>query len=138
MCCIQYQGKRNEIERYGRVQSPAQPDGDWQDELLAPDHASGQLDRLEAHIERLGEFPEKFRRYEKEPWNGRGISGLLYLGGILGQEHTALPHGKRWRDTSWLECFVAICIRILEQIMYNEKITEKFSKELMKNILYRT
>lgn len=42
-------------------------------ELLAPDHASGQLDRLEAHIERLGEFPEKFRRYEKEPWNGRGM-----------------------------------------------------------------
>lgn len=42
-------------------------------ELLAPDHASGQLDRLEEHIVRLGEFPEKFRRYEKEPWNGRGM-----------------------------------------------------------------
>lgn len=42
-------------------------------ELLAPDHASGQLDRLEAHIEMLGEFPEKFRRYEKEPWHGRGM-----------------------------------------------------------------
>ncbi|MDE6851808.1 MAG: type II toxin-antitoxin system RelE/ParE family toxin [Lachnospiraceae bacterium] len=42
-------------------------------ELLAPDHASGQLDRLEAHIERLGEFPEKFRRYDKEPWHGRGM-----------------------------------------------------------------
>lgn len=41
--------------------------------LLAPDHASGQLDRLEAHIVSLGEFPEKFRRYEKEPWNGRGM-----------------------------------------------------------------
>lgn len=40
-------------------------------ELLEPAHASGQSDRLEAHIERLGEFPEKFRRYEKEPWNGR-------------------------------------------------------------------
>lgn len=42
-------------------------------ELLAPEHASGQLDRLEAHIVRLGEFPEKFRRYEKEPWNSRGM-----------------------------------------------------------------
>ena len=42
-------------------------------ELLAPDHASGQLDRLEAHIEGLGEFPEKFRRYDKEPWHGRGM-----------------------------------------------------------------
>ena len=42
-------------------------------ELLAPDHTSGQLDRLEAHIERLGEFPEKFRRYDKEPWHGRGM-----------------------------------------------------------------
>ncbi len=41
--------------------------------LLAPDHASGQLDRLEAHIVSLGEFPEKFRRYEKEPWNSRGM-----------------------------------------------------------------
>lgn len=42
-------------------------------ELLTPDHASGQLDRLEAHIERLGEFPEKFRRYDKEPWHSRGM-----------------------------------------------------------------
>ena len=41
--------------------------------LLAPENASGQLDRLEAHIVRLGEFPEKFRRYEKEPWHGRGM-----------------------------------------------------------------
>ena len=42
-------------------------------ELLSPDHASGQLVRLEAHIEGLGEFPEKFRRYDKEPWHGRGM-----------------------------------------------------------------
>lgn len=42
-------------------------------ELLAPDHASEQLDRLETHIEGLGEFPEKFRRYNKEPWHGRGM-----------------------------------------------------------------
>lgn len=42
-------------------------------ELLSPDNASGQLVRLEAHIEGLGEFPEKFRRYDKEPWHGRGM-----------------------------------------------------------------
>lgn len=42
-------------------------------ELLSPDHASGQLVRLEAHIEGLGEFPEKFRRYDKEPWHDRGM-----------------------------------------------------------------
>ena len=45
-------------------------------ELLAPDHASGQLDRLEAHIEGFGEFPEKFRRYDKEPWHGRGMRDM--------------------------------------------------------------
>ena len=44
-------------------------------ELLSPDNASGQLVRLEAHIEGLGEFPEKFRRYDKEPWHGRGMRG---------------------------------------------------------------
>lgn len=42
-------------------------------ELLSPDNASGQLVRLEAHIEGLGEFPEKFRRYDKEPWHDRGM-----------------------------------------------------------------
>ena len=36
-------------------------------ELLAPENASGQLDRLETHIEGLVEFPEKFRRH------GRGM-----------------------------------------------------------------
>ncbi len=42
-------------------------------ELLTPENASEQLDHLEAHIVSLGEFPEKFRRYEKEPWHGRGM-----------------------------------------------------------------
>ena len=46
-------------------------------ELLSPDHASGQLDRLETHIERLGEFPEKFRRYEKEPWHGESCQWII-------------------------------------------------------------
>lgn len=42
-------------------------------ELLSPDNAAGQLDRLEEHILGLEEFPEKFRSYEREPWNGRGL-----------------------------------------------------------------
>ena len=42
-------------------------------ELLSPDYAAGQLERLEKHIIGLGEFPEKFRLYEKEPWHSRGL-----------------------------------------------------------------
>lgn len=42
-------------------------------ELLSPDHAAGQLERLEEHIAGLEKFPEKFRHYEKEPWYSRGL-----------------------------------------------------------------
>lgn len=42
-------------------------------ELLSSDHAAGQLERLEEHIVGLGEFPEKFRQYETEPWHSRGL-----------------------------------------------------------------
>lgn len=42
-------------------------------ELLSPDNAAGQLDRLEEYIIRLETFPEKFRAYEKEPWKSRGL-----------------------------------------------------------------
>lgn len=42
-------------------------------ELLSPDNAVGQLDRLEEHIIGLEEFPEKFKLYEKEPWHSRGL-----------------------------------------------------------------
>ncbi|MDE5865200.1 MAG: type II toxin-antitoxin system RelE/ParE family toxin [Lachnospiraceae bacterium] len=42
-------------------------------ELLSPDNAVGQLERLEEHIIGLEEFPEKFRYYEKEPWRSRGL-----------------------------------------------------------------
>ena len=35
-------------------------------ELLSPDNAARQLDRLEEHIMRLENFPEKFRAYKKE------------------------------------------------------------------------
>ena len=42
-------------------------------ELLSPDNAAGQLERLEEHIIGLEKFPEKFRHYEKEPWHSRGL-----------------------------------------------------------------
>lgn len=42
-------------------------------ELLSPDNAAGQLERLEKHIIELENFPEKFKLYEKEPWCGRGM-----------------------------------------------------------------
>ena len=42
-------------------------------ELMAPENAAGQLDRLEAGISSLEYMPEKFRRYEREPWYSRGL-----------------------------------------------------------------
>lgn len=42
-------------------------------ELLSPENAAGQLDRLEENILGLETFPEKFRAYEKEPWKSRGL-----------------------------------------------------------------
>lgn len=42
-------------------------------ELLSPDNAAGQLERLEEHIVGLEKFPKKFRHYEKEPWRSRGL-----------------------------------------------------------------
>ena len=42
-------------------------------ELLLPDNAAGQLDRLEEHILELEEFPEKYRLYGNEPWHSRGL-----------------------------------------------------------------
>ncbi|MGM9540188.1 type II toxin-antitoxin system RelE/ParE family toxin [Anaerovibrio sp.] len=42
-------------------------------ELMSPDNAAGQLERLEDSITGLEKFPEKFKVYEKEPWHGRGL-----------------------------------------------------------------
>ncbi len=46
-------------------------------ELLSPEHALGQLGRLEKHIIGLEEFPEKFRSYNKEPWHSRGLWAMF-------------------------------------------------------------
>jgi len=42
-------------------------------ELMAPENAAGQLDRLEEAISKLDHMPEKFQRYEREPWRSRGL-----------------------------------------------------------------
>lgn len=42
-------------------------------ELLSPENAAGQLDRLEENIIGLEQFPEKYRAYNKEPWHSRGM-----------------------------------------------------------------
>lgn len=42
-------------------------------DLLAPENAAGQLDRLEGAIGKLDHMPEKYRRYEREPWRSRGL-----------------------------------------------------------------
>ena len=40
-------------------------------DLLSPENAAGQPDRIEEKILSLGEYPEKFRQYEREPWKSR-------------------------------------------------------------------
>jgi toxin ParE1/3/4 len=42
-------------------------------ELLSPDNAAGQIERLEKHIIGLENFLEKFSAYKKEPWHSRGL-----------------------------------------------------------------
>ena len=42
-------------------------------ELLSPENAEKQLDRLEKQILSLDEMPERFPRYGKEPWYSRGL-----------------------------------------------------------------
>ena len=44
--------------------------------LLAPENASGQLDRLEKGILSLEQYPMRHRAYEKEPWHSRGLRVL--------------------------------------------------------------
>lgn len=42
-------------------------------ELLSPDNASAQLDRLENAIMALDQFPDKHRLYENGAWRDRGL-----------------------------------------------------------------
>ena len=42
-------------------------------ELLSPENAEKQLERLEKQILSLDEMPERFPRYGKEPWHSRCV-----------------------------------------------------------------
>ena len=42
-------------------------------ELESYINAVGQLERLEAEINSLSELPERYRRYEAEPWHSRDL-----------------------------------------------------------------
>lgn len=41
--------------------------------LLSPENAAKQLERLESQILSLDKMPERFPRYGKEPWYSRGL-----------------------------------------------------------------
>ena len=50
-------------------------------ELQSPENASGQLDRLEEQILSLDIMPERYRKYENEPWKSRvTILRVMYAG----------------------------------------------------------
>ena len=42
-------------------------------DLQSPENAKGQLGRLNDRILSLENLPERFRRYENEPWRSRGL-----------------------------------------------------------------
>ncbi|MDL2253853.1 type II toxin-antitoxin system RelE/ParE family toxin [Ruminococcaceae bacterium OttesenSCG-928-I18] len=42
-------------------------------ELQSPQNAASQLNRLEETIIGLNHMPNRFRKYENEPWNSRGL-----------------------------------------------------------------
>ena len=44
--------------------------------LRAPENAYAQLERLEEAIMKLEKMPDRFRRYEREPWLSRGLRVL--------------------------------------------------------------
>lgn len=42
-------------------------------DLQSVQNAAGQIDRLEKGISELNQMPERFRKYEKEPWHSRNL-----------------------------------------------------------------
>ena len=41
--------------------------------LLSPQNAVGQLDRLEQKIMGLDQMPMRYKKYQMEPWQSRGL-----------------------------------------------------------------
>ena len=42
-------------------------------DLQSVQNAAGQIDRLEKGTSELNQMPERFRKYEKEPWHSRNL-----------------------------------------------------------------
>ena len=42
-------------------------------DLQSAQNAAAQLDRLERRIYALGELPERYRIYDREPWRSRNV-----------------------------------------------------------------
>ena len=42
-------------------------------ELRSPENAAAQLERIEKAVLSLDYMPERFRRYDREPWNARNL-----------------------------------------------------------------
>ena len=42
-------------------------------DLQSAQNAAAQLDRLERRIHALGELPERYRVYDREPWRSRNL-----------------------------------------------------------------
>ena len=42
-------------------------------DLQSVQNAAGQIDRLEKGISDLNQMPERFRKYETEPWHSRNL-----------------------------------------------------------------
>ncbi len=43
------------------------------EELLAPENAAGQAERIMTEIRKLDTMPNRNRLYEEEPWHSRGL-----------------------------------------------------------------
>ena len=43
------------------------------EELLAPENAAGQTERIMTAIRKLDTMPNRNRLYEEEPWHSRGL-----------------------------------------------------------------
>ena len=49
------------------------------EELLAPESAAGQTERIMTAIRKLDTMPNRNRLYEKEPWHSRGLRFFAIL-----------------------------------------------------------
>lgn len=77
------------------------------DELQSPLNAHDQLDRLEKSIRSLVQFPERFRKYEEEPWYSRGLRVMVvdnyvvfYIPNMKSQIVTVIRVMSSKRDTA--------------------------------------